>query len=165
MKLLEYGYVVKKPIHAVFDSIINLEALHQKLNYFEKARVTSNGLRVDQPGKCYWVHNKHGDITSECKIEVMKIEAPKMILLEYTYKIIEQNGQVEDGSAFMPWTSINSITGFEEDGQNTRVTTLMYANGVEGFWKSLAARLLGFVSYFKQMRANRKVIKYLNERL
>ena len=165
MKYMEYYYIVDKPIDKVFARIIDLKRLQDDIEYFKKADVTTNDLAPDQIGKAYYIRQTHSDITTECKIEVVKVQEPTLATLEYTYRAIEKDGAILESKSFLPWKSMSCAIGFEEEGDKTRITTVMVANGVESFLAMCTTKLFSWFNIQEQKRVIRRVKKYINETL
>ncbi len=52
---------------------------------------------------------------------------------------------------------------FKELEDNTNVTTLMHANGIESAFGNIFTKILGLVNFFQQLRYNRRASKYIEK--
>ncbi len=162
MKYLDYSYVVNKPVDVVFNYLINLEQVHQDLQYFGKARVAANNMNHTQVGKCYFVSNDYGDLTAECEIELTKLVPNQHAIFQYTYRLID-SGKVVTDYPLMPWNSMSLIIGFESVKTGTRVTSVIYANNIRNFWGILMTKFMALINGFQQSQNNRKIVEYINK--
>ncbi len=162
MKYLEYSYHIKKTVPESFSHLIDLMRLQKENNYFPKATITTNDLSPNQIGKQYYVATNHGDIVVICTMELLKIVENAQVTFEYTYQILEKGKPTENGSSFLPWRAMYCITGFEEEKGGTRITTLMYASGVDTFFKTCLTRLLALLNGFQQRKAVKKLAESIN---
>ncbi len=163
MKYLEYSYHVNKTLSETFSHLIDLMRLQRENNYFRKANVSTNHYASEDIGKQYYITTSHGDIIVICTMELIKIIENAQVTFEYTYQILEKGKPTENGSSFLPWDRMYCITGFEGDNEKTRVTTVMYASGVDTFFKVCITRFLGFINGFQQRKSIKKLVNSINK--
>lgn len=162
MKYFETCYIVNKPIDEVFDVLINIPLLHERVGIFGDAYVTENDFSKDQVGKEYSLVNSHGDIKVRCILKLEKIEKPFKYKLSYSYETKDENGNIEEGCSFIPWDTMTCSVSLNNQGNQTSVTTIMYANGVSTFFGKLTTKVIGVVNYFQQQKYNKRIVSYIN---
>ncbi len=163
MKYFETNYIVRKPINIVFDKSLDISELHNSIGLFGKAYVTTNELEIDEIGKAYSVVNNHGNFAVRCILTLAEINRPYSYTLTYTYETKDEKGEIKDGCSFVPWKTMTCIVSFKELEDNTNVTTLMHANGIESAFGNIFTKILGLVNFFQQLRYNRRASKYIEK--
>ncbi len=163
MQYLEYSYLINKNVSEAFTYLIDLVRLQSEHNYFQSATISTNDLAPNEPGKQYYVATVHGDIIVVCTMELIEIKQNVQVIFEYTYQIIEKGKPTENGGLFLPWDSMFCITGFEEEKGQTRVTTVLHANGVNSFFKVCLTKVLGFFNGFQQRKSIARLLKSIND--
>ena len=163
MKYFKTSYFVNRSIEPVFDFVLDILSLHDKIGLFDKAYVTTNDLGIEDIGKIYNVVTDHGNISIRCILKLEKIEKPHRFMLNYSYETKNIDGQIEDGCPFLPWESMMCVVSFIESENGTRITTDMYANGVCTVFGKLSTKCLGLVNYVQQRKYNKRTTAYINE--
>ncbi len=165
MKYFKTSCTVNRSIEPVFDFVLDVFSLHNKVGVFDKAYVTTNDLGIEDIGKLYSVVTAHGDISIRCIIKLEKIEKPHRYMLNYSYETKNIDGEIEQGCPYLPWESMTCVVSFVERGNVTRITTDMYANGVYSLFGKLSTKWLGLINYFQQRKYNKRTVTYINEKM
>ncbi len=156
------SYFVEPPQATVFSYVTNFFQMHEDLNVFENAKVTTNDLASNQIGKCYFIRSTHGDLVVETMIKLQEIKTPNFASFEYTYKTIDAHGKIKDGCSLMPWNTMTCKLNFDSIDGKTKVTNSMLAHGNMSLAGVLFTKFFAIINIFQMFKYNKRTVLFLN---
>lgn len=165
MKYFKSRYFVAAPKEKVFERVLNISLMQEKIGLFENAEVDQSFHEIDQVGKQYYIKSTANSVSICVTLTLQSCNKPNGYCFKYTYKTFMEDGELKQYCPFLAWDTMTCIVSLKQLAGGTEVEMQMLAHGVNSLFKQLYTKALGYINYIQQLKYNKRIVRYLNNEL